>query len=76
MSDTPSKRPSKYPPSTPPSSNWVEPTHSIPPSQPRLRAGIAMMCLLLFGSLVVSAIVRACEGGDVTPPPPPQQQSD
>jgi hypothetical protein len=70
MSNTPSQRPSARPSSRPSSRPsyapppYEPPSRSIKPSEPRSRAIFAAICLTIFGALVVSGFVRACEGDD------------
>ncbi|HET6338138.1 MAG TPA: hypothetical protein VFG30_33175 [Polyangiales bacterium] len=70
MSNTPSNRPSARPSSHPSSRPsyapppYEPPSRSIKPSEPRSRAIFAGICLTLFGALVFSAFVRACEGDE------------
>jgi hypothetical protein len=40
------------------------PSRSIHPSQPRNRAIFAALCATLFGAVVLSGFIRACEGDD------------
>jgi len=37
---------------------------SIPPSEPRKRAVAAAISLMLFGAVIVMAVVRSCQGDD------------
>jgi hypothetical protein len=66
MSNSPSQRPSARPSSRPSYAPppYEPPSRSIKPSEPRSRAIFAAICLTIFGALVVSAFVRACEGDD------------